>query len=103
MKKSLAACVAFAAFGVAQATANDVPLDFLTPGKRYLAQLYQDAPDADYRTNPLVYDYRAHRHTAADRLALALAPGGSAAIRFRALDNEEVEPKVIRRTAAVRR
>jgi hypothetical protein len=62
MKKSLAACVAFAAFGVAQATANDVPLDFLTPGKRYLAQLYQDAPDADYRTNPLVYDYRAHRH-----------------------------------------
>ena len=26
-----------------------VSLDFLTPGKHYLAQIYQDAPDADYR------------------------------------------------------
>src|SRR3546814_7182636 len=27
-------------------------LSFLTPGKRYEAQIYADAPGADYRTNP---------------------------------------------------
>jgi alpha-glucosidase len=64
----------------------DVPLDFLTPGARYLAQIYQDAPDADYRTNPLAYVITERTVTAADRLALALAPGGGAAIRFKALE-----------------
>jgi alpha-glucosidase len=69
-----------------QARKLDVSLDFLTPGKRYLAQLYQDAPDADYRTNPLAYEITERTVTAADRLALALAPGGGTAIRFKALD-----------------
>jgi alpha-glucosidase len=70
-----------------QARKLDVPLDFLSTGKRYLAQLYTDAPDADYRTNPLVYVITERTVTAADRLALALAPGGGAAIRFKTLDN----------------
>jgi hypothetical protein len=49
-----------------------------------LAQLYQDAPGADYRTNPLAYEVTERTVTAADRLALALAPEGGAAIRFKA-------------------
>jgi len=65
----------------------DVSLDFLPPGKTYLAQVYQDAPGADYRTNPLAYEITERTVTAADRLALALAPGGGAAIRFKALGN----------------
>jgi alpha-glucosidase len=69
-----------------QARKLDVSLDFLAPGTHYLAQLYQDAPDADYRTNPLAYVITERTVTAADRLALALAPGGGAAIRFKALD-----------------
>jgi alpha-glucosidase len=69
-----------------QARKLDVSLDFLAPGARYLAQIYQDAPDADYRTNPLAYVITERTVTAADRLALALAPGGGAAIRFKALD-----------------
>ncbi len=30
-------------------------LDFLEPGKQYLATVYADAPDADYQTNPTAY------------------------------------------------
>jgi alpha-glucosidase len=54
-----------------------------------LAQIYQDAPDADYRTNPLAYEIIERTVTAADRLTLALAPGGGAAIRFKAPASRE--------------
>jgi alpha-glucosidase len=59
-----------------------VPLSFLTPGKRYRAQIYRDGPDADYRTNgkSLVVEERAV--TSADVLTLRLAAGGGQAIRF---------------------
>ena len=30
-----------------------VPLDFLTPGKRYEAEIYADGPEASWRSNPL--------------------------------------------------
>ncbi|TNE66602.1 MAG: glycoside hydrolase family 97 protein [Alphaproteobacteria bacterium] len=62
------------------------PLDFLAPGKRYEAQIYKDAPDADYRTNPtaLVTDTRVV--TSKDSLDIAMAPGGGFAVRFKLLD-----------------
>jgi len=64
----------------------EVALDFLTPGKRYEAQIYRDGPGADFATDA--------RHSitiekrivsAGDRLTLALAPGGGQAVRFRQL------------------
>lgn len=61
------------------------PLDFLTPGKRYEAQIYADAPDADYRTNPGAYRIGKRIVTSTDALSLSLAPGGGAAIRFKLL------------------
>ena len=61
-------------------------LDFLDPGTRYEAQIYADAADADYRTNPRAYVVSKRMVTARDRLTLHLAPGGGQAIRFRALD-----------------
>jgi len=62
------------------------PLTFLAPGKRYEAQIYRDGPGADYRTSPLSLTIEKRVVTSADTLTLAMAPGGGAAIRFRALD-----------------
>ncbi|WP_343517653.1 glycoside hydrolase family 97 protein [Sphingomonas sp.] len=62
------------------------PLDFLAPGKRYEAQIYRDAPDADFRHNPLALEIERRVVTGADRLELALRPGGGTAIRFKPLD-----------------
>lgn len=59
-------------------------LDFLTPGKRYVAEIYRDGDDADYRTekrHSIVIEQRPV--TAKDRMTLRLAPGGGAAVRFR--------------------
>ena len=63
-----------------------VALDFLAPGRRYEAQIYRDAPDADYRTKPLAYVIDRRTVTSKDTIVLALAPGGGTAIRFKALD-----------------
>lgn len=59
-------------------------LDFLEPGARYVAEIYRDGEDADYRTDKrhaIVIEQRTV--TAADSMDLRLAPGGGAAIRFR--------------------
>jgi alpha-glucosidase len=60
----------------------DVALDFLEPGRRYRAEIYRDGEGADYRTNPREIVIEQRNVTAADRLALRLAPGGGAAVRF---------------------
>jgi len=67
------------------ARALDIPLDFLERGKRYEAQIYRDAPDANYLTNPQALVIEKRRVTAKDRIEAALAPGGGLAVRFRAL------------------
>jgi alpha-glucosidase len=60
----------------------DVPLAFLTPGKRYRAQIYRDGPNAHYRANAKDIVIEERNVTAADTLTLRLAPGGGQAIRF---------------------
>jgi alpha-glucosidase len=71
------------AIGDEQARTTMVKLDFLTPGKRYTAEIYRDGDDADYRTSKrhsIVIERRVV--TNADTLTLKLAPGGGQAIRF---------------------
>jgi alpha-glucosidase len=63
----------------------DAPLSFLTPGRRYRAQLYRDGASADYRTNPGDIVIEERIVTSADTLTLRLAPGGGQAIRLVAL------------------
>jgi len=63
----------------------DIPLDFLERGRRYEAQIYRDAADADFRTNPAALVIEKRNVTAKDRIAAALAPGGGLAVRFRAI------------------
>jgi alpha-glucosidase len=62
-----------------------IPLDFLVPGGKYEAQIYRDAPDASYLTNPTALVIEKRRVTSRDRLDARLAPGGGLAVRFRAL------------------
>ncbi len=61
----------------------DVPLSFLTPGKRYVAEIYADGPKANWLDNPLPVTITRRPVTSATRLRVALAPGGGQAIRIR--------------------
>ena len=58
-----------------------MPLSFLGKG-HWRAEIYRDGDTADYRTNPRSIVIEQRRVTAADRLALRIAPGGGAAVRF---------------------
>lgn len=60
----------------------DVCLDFLSPGVGYTAQIYADAPDADWQTNPEAYTVSEQTVDSDTTLHLNLAPGGGTAIRF---------------------
>jgi alpha-glucosidase len=73
---------------VTDETARNVTqsLDFLTPGRRYEAQIYGDGAGAGYRTNPLAFQTTRKIVTSKDSLPLMMAPGGGTAIRFRAID-----------------
>jgi alpha-glucosidase len=62
-----------------------VSLNFLTPGKRYVAEVYADGPRAHWLTNPLPITISSRPVTSATRVRLALAPGGGQAMRIRAV------------------
>ena len=66
-----------------EARSFEVPLTFLTPGRRYVAEIYADGPGASWYANPLPVAISRRVVTAASRLHLALAPGGGQAIRIR--------------------
>ena len=57
-------------------------LDFLSPGKRYQAIIYEDGPDADYRDNPYPMTIRRLEVGSDTVLRLHLAAGGGAAIQI---------------------
>jgi alpha-glucosidase len=61
----------------------DVPLSFLTPGRRYVAEIYADGPKAHWLTHPLPVTISRRDVTSASRLRVVLAPGGGQAIRIR--------------------
>ncbi|MCQ2153951.1 MAG: glycoside hydrolase family 97 protein [Bacteroidales bacterium] len=60
----------------------DIDLDFLGSGK-YEAVFYEDAPDADYRTNPQAYTISPRTVSSSDTVHVRMAPGGGVAISFR--------------------
>jgi alpha-glucosidase len=60
----------------------DVPLSFLTPGRRYVAEIYADGPKANWLDNPLPVTISRRAVTRATRLRVILAPGGGQAIRI---------------------
>ncbi len=66
-----------------EARTLDVPLGFLDPGKRYVAEIYADGPKANWLDNPLPITITRRPVTSATRLRVLLAPGGGQAIRIR--------------------
>lgn len=57
-----------------------VKMNFLDKDKKYVATVYADADDADYRTNPQAYTIKKGIVTAKTVLKLKAAPGGGFAI-----------------------
>ncbi len=71
------------AVGDEQARNISFKLDFLTPGKRYKAEIYRDGDDADYRTEKRhAITIESKMVSSADTMALRIAPGGGFAIRL---------------------
>lgn len=66
-----------------EARTFDVPLSFLPSGRRYVAQIYADGPNAHWLHHPLPVTITERPVTSATRLRINLAPGGGQAIRFR--------------------
>lgn len=58
-----------------------IDFSFLPKGRKYEATIYEDAPDADFRTNPQAYRIRKARVDSRTRLTQPIAPGGGTAIR----------------------
>ena len=63
--------------------ALDIALSFLTPGRRYIAEIYADGPGAHWLTNPLPVGITRRPVNSLTRLRMVLAPGGGQAIRIR--------------------
>jgi hypothetical protein len=55
-------------------------LNFLQPGKAYVATLYADAKDADYQTNPTAYQIKKGVVTSDSQLNIDLARSGGFAL-----------------------
>ena len=64
------------------ARTSEIKLDFLTPGKKYKATIYQDGKNADWQKNPISYEIKTIEVSSKSKLKLVLAPGGGTAISF---------------------
>ena len=59
-----------------------VPLDFLTPGRKYVAEIYADGAGANWYSNPLPVAISKRNVDSNTRLSVVLAPGGGQAVRI---------------------
>ena len=59
-----------------------ISLSFLESGKEYVAQIYADGADADWKTNPKSFEYKEIKVNSTSELTLKLASGGGTAIRL---------------------
>jgi hypothetical protein len=57
-----------------------IPLDFLDKGKKYVAVIYADGADADWKKNPEAYQITKCLVNAGTKISVKLANGGGAAI-----------------------
>jgi alpha-glucosidase len=62
----------------------ELPLDFLDADRTYVAQIYRDGANANWRTQPFAIAIERRTVKRDDKLSLKLAPGGGTAIRLRA-------------------
>jgi alpha-glucosidase len=59
---------------------SKISFDFLNPNQKYIATVYADAKDADWKTNPQAYEIKKYVVTSKSELKQQCAPGGGYAI-----------------------
>ena len=64
-------------------------LTFLPKERPYVAEVYDDAGDADWKTNPFAYKLEKKLVTSSSSLQLHLAPGGGIAIHLKPATHEQ--------------
>ncbi len=74
-----------------EARVLEAPLDFLAAETAYVAEIYADAPDADWENNPLALEITEALVDRETVFQIDLAPGGGLAVRFRPATADEVE------------
>ncbi len=68
-----------------------IKLDFLEPGKTYIATIYADTKEAHYKTNPHAYVISKSVATSKSVLTQFSAPGGGYAISFTEADKNAIK------------
>jgi len=61
----------------------DIKLDFLAAGEQFVATVYADAKNADWKNNPMAYEIKSFLVNNQTALKIPLANGGGAAVRLR--------------------
>lgn len=74
---------------------KDVALDFLEPGKQYVATLYEDGKDADFEKNPTSYQIKKGIVTAKTRISAKLARSGGFALSL--IEATPADRKIIKK------
>lgn len=69
---------------------TNVNLNFLAPGRRYVAAVYADAPEAHWERNPTAYKIQSYVVDAKTSLRLDLAAGGGAAVSLKPASAEDL-------------
>jgi alpha-glucosidase len=69
----------------------EAPLGFLEPDKKYVAEIYRDAGNADWEENPYAIEITSALVDDGTVLKLVLAPGGGQAVRFRPAGPEDLQ------------
>ena len=64
-------------------------LKFLSKNKTYVAEIYRDADNANWKTNPIDYKIEKRLVTRDSIFSFHLAPGGGEAIRLKPATPEE--------------
>ncbi len=68
-----------------------LPLNFLDAGKKYIATIYKDADNADWKNNPEAYVIEKFMVDTRTVMKLKLAPGGGAAISITPAGNADIK------------
>ena len=69
----------------------EIPLAFLDVDKKYIATIYEDADDADWKNNPEAYTIKKFIVNKVTTLKIKLAPGGGAAISVVTATTDELK------------
>ena len=70
---------------------SNIKFDFLEKGKKYVATIYADAPDAHFKTNPQAYEIKKFQVNSKSKLTQKSVPGGGYAISIIPAEKEELK------------